>query len=57
MENGTGRIRPTRHAEIRCPYTMANPNIWLRKTFTLEKVPSEPNLDVHHDEDVTVDPT
>lgn len=44
--------RGTPGSVVRTPWL--TPNIWLRKTFTLEKVPSELNLDVHHDEDVTV---
>jgi hypothetical protein len=34
--------------------TWATNNIWLRKTFTLQPVPTKPALLIHHDEDVEV---
>ncbi len=30
------------------------PDIWVRRTFTLEKVPADPHLMIHHDEDAEV---
>jgi hypothetical protein len=32
----------------------ARPDIWLRRTVTLEQVPQKPALYVHHDEDATI---